>query len=95
MGVENPIKDRTFLGKKVAKLCVGVDVFWSMPSCGDPDMNEQTEEVPSDEASQGGEVVETGETDETPETSKSSDANIPIVCYKSIVLITFMMRMNP
>ena len=63
MGAENPIKDRTFLGKKVAKLCVGVDVYWSMPSCGEPEVNVKTEEA--------GEVAEV---DETPENSKSSDA---------------------
>ena len=64
MGVENPIKDRTFLGKKVAKLCVGVDVYWSMPSCGDPDMIE-TEEVKSADAGEVG------------DTSKSNAVIIP------------------
>ena len=64
MGVENPIKDRTFLGKKVAKLCVGVDVYWSMPACGEPDLNESEDLKP----------VEAGGTDET---SKSGDAITP------------------
>ena len=64
MRAENPIKDPSFLGKKVVKLCVGVDVYWSMPACGEPEVNESEEVEP----------VEVGETDET---SKSGAAIIP------------------